>query len=346
VAQARREGTGYQQSDAAANGAAPPPAAPQVPPEAGPSLGPPPVRATRTRTRRRGLVTGVIILAVLLFCGGALTVTLIHRPAAGTGLASSSSGGPPAGQAAIAGAAAARGAAAAWVARQVDPAAIIACDPQMCAALQGNGIPAARLLLLGSANAAPLGSEVIVCTAVVREELGSRLTTVYAPVALAAFGSGSDQVTVRVVAADGSAAYRRSLQADAAARRTAGAQLLRNPNVGASPDGRRDLAAGQVDARLLTVIAALATPYHVDIIGFGARPAGADPAVPLRSADISVASADGGGAAATLNAAKRFLLAQQPPYRAAEVTTVRLADGRTALRVEFTAPSPLGLLGP
>jgi hypothetical protein len=42
---------------------------------------------------------------------------------------------------------------------------------------------------------------------------------------------------------------------------------------------------------------------------------------------------------------KRFLLAQQAPFRPADVTTVRLASGQTALHVEFTAPSPLGLLG-
>jgi hypothetical protein len=297
-------------------------------------------RSRPTSTRWR--LTGAIILAAMLFCGGALTVTLIHRTAVGTGPAS---GGPPPREAAIAGAAAARTAAAAWVARQVDPAAIIACDPQMCAVLQTNGIPAGRLLLLGAGNAGPLGSDVMISTAAVREEFGSRLTSVYAPVALAAFGSGSTQVTVRVVAADGSAAYQRSLQADASARRSAGAQLLRNPDVRVSPVARRELAAGQVDARLLSVIAALAAPYHVDITGFGAPAAGANPAIPLRSADISVAPAGSGRAAATLNAAKRFLLAQQSPFRPADVTTVQLAGGQAALHVEFTAPSPLGLLG-
>jgi hypothetical protein len=42
---------------------------------------------------------------------------------------------------------------------------------------------------------------------------------------------------------------------------------------------------------------------------------------------------------------KRFLLAQRTPFRPADVTIVRLASGQTALHVEFTAPSPLGLLG-
>jgi hypothetical protein len=215
----------------------------------------------------------------------------------------------------------------------------------MCAVLQSNGIPAVRLLVLGAGNAGLLGSEVIVSTAAVREEFGSRLTSVYAPVALATFGSGSAQVAVRVVAADGSAAYLRSLHADVTARRVAGALLLRNPHVRVSPAGRRELAAGQVDTRLLSAIGALATPYHVDIIGVGAPAAGASRGVPLRSADISPAPAHSGRAAATLNAVKKFLLAQQAPFRPTQVTTVRLASGQTVLHVEFTAPSPLGLLG-
>jgi hypothetical protein len=323
-----------------------PPATTQALPAADPSRGTPPASTVRMRTRQRSRpararwrLTGAIVLAAILFCGGALTATLVHRTTAGNGPAARDQSA-----AAIASAAAARTAAATWVARQVDPAAIVACDPQMCAVLQDNGIPAGRLLLLGAGNAAPLGSNVIVSTAAVREEFGSRLTSVYAPVALAAFGSGSARVTIRVVAPDGSAAYRRSLQADASARRSGGAQLLRNPNVRESPVGRRELAAGQVDARLLSVIAALAAQYQFDIIGFGAPAAGADPAVPLRSFDVSVVPAVSGRAAATLNAAKRFLLAQQSPFRPADVTTVQLVGGQAALHVEFMAPSPLGLL--
>ena len=323
-----------------------PPVTTQAPPAADPFWGTPPATPIRTLsrhrsrpTRARWRLTAAIIVAAILFCGGAVTATLVHRSTAGNGPAARDQSA-----AAIARAAAARTAAARWIARQVDPAAIVACDPQMCAVLQSNGIPASRLLLVGAGNAAPLGSDVIVSTAAVREEFGSRLTSVYAPVALAAFGSGSAQVAVRVVAPDGSAAYRRSLQADVSARRSAGEQLLRNPNVRVSPAGRSELAAGQVDTRLLSVIAALAAQYRFDITGFGAPTAGADPAVPLRSADISVIPAASGRAAAALNAAKRFLLAQQSPFRPADVTTVQLADGQAALQVEFMAPSPLGLL--
>jgi hypothetical protein len=328
---------------------APPPAITQALPAADPAPHGTVLASTiRSRARHRfwpattrWRVISALIVAAALFCGGAGTVTLGRGTTAGKG----ANGGQPPGDAAIAAAAVARTAAAAWMARQVAPAAIVACDPQMCAVLQGKGIPAGRLLVLRAGNAGPLGSDVIVSTAAVREEFGSRLASVYAPVALATFGSGSTQVAVRVVAADGSAAYRRSLRADAAARRAAGALLLRNPHVRVSPAGRRELAAGQVDARLLSAIGALASLYHVDVADFGAPAAGADPGVPLRWADISPVPAGRGRAAAALNSVKRFLLAQQDPFRPADVTPVRLASGQAVLHVEYTAPSPLGLLG-
>jgi hypothetical protein len=67
--------------------------------------------------------------------------------------------------------------------------------------------------------------------------------------------------------------------------------------------------------------------------------------VPLRRADISPVPAGRGRDAATLNSLKRFLLAQQAPFRPADVTPVRLASGQAVLHVEYTAPNPLGLLG-
>jgi hypothetical protein len=293
-------------------------------------------------TTTRWRMISALILAAALFCGGALTVTLTRGTTGGKGAAN---GGQPPSNAAIAAAAAARTEAAAWMARQVAPSAIVACDLQMCAVLQSKGIPAGRLLLLRAGNTGPLSSDVIVSTAAVRQEFGSRLASVYAPVALATFGLGTAQVAVRVVAPEGSAAYLRSLHADATARRAAGALLLRNPHLRVSPACRRELAAGQVDARLLSAIGTLATLYHVDVTGFGAPAAGASPGVPLRSADISPAPAHRGHDSATLNSVTRFLLAQQAPFRPADVTIVRLTSGQAVLRVEFTAPSPLGLLG-
>jgi hypothetical protein len=352
VARARRDG-----KDAAGGPPAEEPRRPAPPPavtRALPAATPPPPSGTvladtiglRAARRRfwpavmRWRVASAVIVAAVLFCGGAVTVAVGRGMAAGSGAAG---GGQFPGGGAIA-AAAARAAAEGWVARQVAPAAIIACDPQMCAVLQGEGIPGGRLLVLGAGGAGPLGADVIVSTAAVRGEFGSRLASVYAPVALAAFGSGGARVAVRVVAAGGPAAYLRGLHADAAARRAAGGLLVRNPHVAVSVAGRRDLAAGRVDTRLLTALGALATPYHVHVTGFGTPAAGASAGVPLRSADLSLAPARRGQGAG-LGSVRRFLLAQQAPFRPAGVITVRLAGGQAVLQVEFTAPSPLGLLG-
>ena len=52
------------------------------------------------------------------------------------------------------------------------------------------------------------------------------------------------------------------------------------------------------------------------------------------------AGAGAGGLAAALGVVR----AQQVPYQPAQVSTVRLADGQAGLRIDFAAPSPLGLL--
>ena len=117
-------------------------------------------------------------------------------------------------------------------------------------------------------NSAPLGSDLIVSTAAVRSQFGARLASVYAPAVLASFGTGSAQTAIRVVAPDGTAAYLRGLRADVAARASAGRQLLQNPRLHPSAAARRALAAGQVDSRLLTAFAALATMHRVDVVDF------------------------------------------------------------------------------
>ena len=219
--------------------------------------------------------------------------------------------------------------------------AIVSCDPQMCALLEAHGIPAGRLLPLGGSNSAPLGSDLIVSTAAVRSEFGARLSSVYAPVVLASFGTGSAQTAIRVVAADGAAAYMRSLRADMAERATAGRQLLQNPRLHASGPARRALAAGRVDSRLLTAFAALATMYRVQVVDFAAPAPGASASMPLRVADIAPAGPGTRHRPNTVASLARFLRNQWAPFRPSSITIVRLASGRPGLarRVRRTQPS-------
>jgi hypothetical protein len=179
----------------------------------------------------------------------------------------------------------------------------------------------------------------------VRSEFGARLASVYAPVVLASFGTGSAQTAVRVVASDGGAAYLRGLRTDVAARASAGRQLLHNPRLHTFGAARRALAAGQVDSRLLTAFAALATMHMVDVVDFPAPAPGASAGMPLRIADIAPAGPGTRQRPNTMASLARYLRDQLTPYRPAAITVVRLASGRPVLRVEYGAPSPLGLLG-
>jgi hypothetical protein len=294
----------------------------------------------------RWRVIAVLVLAAVLLAAAALGVALGRG--GGQGAASPSRPGSPgqaSGVAALRAAAAARTAAARWLAQQAARDAIVACDPQMCAVLQQAGLPAGRLQPLGTGQAGPLSSDVLVATAAVRQEFGARLARVYAPDVLASFGTGSAQVAIRVIAPDGAAAYVTSLRTDQAARVSAGKQLLRNPRIHASTAALPALANGHVDARLLTVFAALATLHSVRVLGFAAAPAGASPGVPLRTAYLAPAGPGTRQQPNSVQSLASFLRAQLPPYRAASITEVRRPGGGPALRVEFAAPSPLGLLG-
>jgi hypothetical protein len=129
-----------------------------------------------------------------------------------------------------------------------------------------------------------------------------------------------------------------------AARKADGAQILHNTAIVVSPAARSLLVAGRVDSRLIETLVTLSHTYPVDVISFGESPAsGVSEGVPLRFAEITGAGV-GGHLAASLPTLRAFLNAQRTPYRPSWVTTARVAS-RTVLRVEYPAPSPLGLLG-
>jgi hypothetical protein len=232
-----------------------------------------------------------------------------------------------------------RTAAARWIAAQVSPAAIVACDPAMCAALQASGVPAGRLLVLGTSTGDPLGSNLVVATPALRSQFGARLAGVYAPAVIASFGSGAARIDIRAVAADGTAAYDSALAADRGARIAAGGQLISNRHITMPAAAKAVLKAGQVDPRLLAMLAALAAQQPLRILAFGDPSPGASAAVPLRSVEIAPAKA-GAKATARLRSMLSFLQAQQVPYLPMRAVLV----GRSALSVEYAAPSPLGSL--
>jgi hypothetical protein len=295
----------------------------------------------RNRNRKRALALAVAGVAL----GAGVAGVVIGHATTSSRVALASSPAAPAqaarpGQAPALGASAVtRGEAAKWIAGQVAPSAVVACDPAMCAALQADGLPATRLLVLGTAAADPLGSDLVVATAAVRNQFGARLGNVYAPAVIASFGSGAGRIDIRAIAPDGTAAYQSALAADRRGRISAGAQLLRNPRISVTAGARAALSAGDVDPRLLLLLAALAVEQPVRVGGFGDPSPGAGTAVPLRSAQLAPPRS-GAQAASSLRSMLSFIDAQRQPFRPLRASQV----GTSAVTVEYAVPSPLGLL--
>jgi hypothetical protein len=232
-----------------------------------------------------------------------------------------------------------RAQAAKWIAQQVASSAIVACDPAMCAALQADGLPAARLLVLGTAAADPLGSDVVVATRALRNQFGGRLASVYAPAVIARFGSGAAQIDVRAIAPSGAAAYESALAADRLARIAAGRQLLGNSHILVSSGARAALRSGDVDPRLLITLTALAAQQPLRILAFSDPSPGASSA-PLRGAELAPAHA-GIQAEVRMQSMLSFLDAQRAPFLPLHASV----DHKNDVSFEYAAPSPLGELG-
>jgi hypothetical protein len=249
-------------------------------------------------------------------------------------LPSSKPAGAPAASAQAA--AATQAEAATWIIGQVSGSAIVGCYPAMCAALQGQGDIASRLVPLGPGLGGALGADVIVTSA----STSKRLVDQYAPALIASFGSGGSRMEVRAVARGGAAAYEAAMRADLIARKSAAGQLLRNPRIRCTASDAARLRAGEVDSRLLATLAALSSQYAFGVTAFGDAAPGAQPL--YRQATITM---DGrGNRAAELAAALTMVNAQAGPYSPAHSAIIRLGIGPGALRIAFAAPSALGLL--
>ena len=280
-----------------------------------------------------------LLLALALVAMAVLRVTGVFTGAASAVTRTASPGGSPAGQAgpqgtSSAAVAAARSQAAAWIAAQVSGNTIIACYPDMCAALQAEGVTAGRLMPLQTGAASPRGAGLLVTS----PSVGSPLADEYAPALIASFGSGGARIEVRAAEPGGTAAYQAALRADLAARSSAGSQLLRNPRIQFTARDAAQLRAGEVDSRLLATLADLAAQYSFRVTAFG----DASPGAQVLFREVTIARA-GRNAAADLTAAQAIARAQAPPYLPAHAT-VQSVGGQPALSIEFAAPSPLGLL--
>ena len=237
--------------------------------------------------RRRGSAARWRRLAALALATALVTVAVLWLT--GTAFSAAPARTPPRGAPSLAGAAAARSQAAAWIAAQVNGDAMIACYPDMCAALQAQGVAAGRLLPLQPVATGPVGASVMVTS----PSVSSQLADEYAPALIASFGSGGTRIEVRAVEPGGAAAYQSALRADLAARKAAGSELLRNWRLEFTAADAAQLRAGEVDTRLLATLAALASQYSLRVTAFGDASPGA--AVLFREATITGVARPRGG---------------------------------------------------
>jgi hypothetical protein len=288
------------------------------------------------------------VLLLLTATGTSLALLRQHgggKPAVGgTGVAGGGGGVGGVGATALAGAAASRAAAARWVSREITKSAIIGCDRVMCGVLISAGVTSADLLPITPSSQDPLGADVLVATPVLQSQFGSRLSTEYAPAVLASFGTGKTRVEVRVVASYGARAYQLALNRDLAARDLFGTELVGNSRIALPVSAETELAAGQVDPRLLITLPALAHQHPIRVMAFYDRAPGASSGVPLSG--VRLAGWDP-KASLTAHAYLRwlvdFLRRQHSVYRAADVAT-NWRHGRAIVSVRFARPNPIGLL--
>ena len=289
----------------------------------------------RASRRRRA---AVLLTAILLVVGaGGLALTLSRRGASSERLAGSQARTSQE----LAAEAAARTQAITWILHQVSPAAVVSCDAQVCADLVSSGFTSSDLLPLGPASNDPLGSDLVVATATVRDQFGSRLA-VYAPAVIASFGTGNARIDIRWVYPGGAGAYRAALPAALRVRKAADAQLLTNSNIGLSATARAQLLSGQIDPWLPLLIVIMAHSHPLHIVDFASQSPGGGPASLLRWVDVATAvRAAHLTRAAYLGWMRSFINTQRAEYQPVWVQQVTLRTGQAVLRIGYGAPSPL-----
>ncbi len=124
-------------------------------------------------------------------------------------------------------------------------------------------------------------------------------------------------------------------------RLRAGASLALNPNLTASTDAVDALDAGQVDERLLNVIATLVVQHHLEIGAFPVVDGEDGIGAPRRIVEIDGIDfqtiAAGTSAVASLEA---FLDSQLASYRPVDVAIDTHPSGSSSLRITYAVADP------
>jgi hypothetical protein len=243
-----------------------------------------------------------------------------------------------------------------WIAANVGPGHVVACDVTVCTLLSSRGFPAASLITVQSHLSEVEQADVVVVTDIIRHQLGASLAGVTADEPLAVFPTGasagsstdsstsSSTVEITAVALDGPQSRAGRLAADREARRAAGAALLRNPRIVVAGNARAALSDGLVDTRVCTLLAVLGGTHTVTIASFTGTGPGAGADLPLPGVVISTVDGVSATAASPKAAAlKTIVEAQRPPYTPLSVGPA--SSPNQGLAILFAQPGPIGLLG-
>jgi hypothetical protein len=317
------------------NGKVPAHQEPAVAVQAGPV---PPEEGARTvpGDRRFGWVRVAAFFLVLVAVGSLATAVSLY-------IADSSSGNGAAGAAALQRQEVQTLAqAASWAAQQVNRDDVVSCDQAMCTALRADGFPTGKLLVLEPTSNPPVTSAVVVVTAAVRSMFGSSIDAAWAPDVLATIGSGAAEITIRLIAAHGALAYQSALRAGVSGRKHFGTALLNNPQIVLSQAAQNQLAAGQVDPRLVLAMASLASDQPIDVARFENIGPGVSTDLPLRFADLTVNDNAAHMSNSAYMRAMHAYLSSQSSQLGPVSGQLAVSGGQDVFRVEFAAPSPLG----
>jgi protein kinase-like protein len=234
--------------------------------------------------------------------------------------------------------AAARARAVSWILHQASPAAIVACDAVVCGDL-AHSFP--NLIPIGPGSNDLLGSNLVVATAAVRNQFGSRLA-VWAPAILASFGAGNARIDIRWAYPGGATAYRRALPGSLRARKVTDALLLTNTNVRLSATAKAQLRSGQVDPTLPDLLSIMAHTHPLHIVDFAGQSPGGGPASLMRWMDLATTVRGAHlGQVAYLSWMRSFFGGQRAEYHPDWVQQLTLPNGQAVLRIGYGAPGRL-----
>ncbi|WP_028984795.1 hypothetical protein [Sporichthya polymorpha] len=160
----------------------------------------------------------------------------------------------------------------------------------------------------------------------------------------AVFTTDGGWTQVRQVLPGSAAKVAADLKADHDALVATGKSLIASGKVGLSDAAKTQLQNGEVDARVLLAVVAVALKHKITIASFPALPGETDAGILHRSVAISkidgVAVSDGSKG---VKSVKDLLAASTGVYRP-DGAGVHAVDGVPALELRFDAPSPFGLL--